>query len=101
MLTFLAYLDLYICSNLQRYFQSAYQSSEGSGKTLHLVVAKEISNTVYMFVCVYGLLPSQQFFSHVGLISCLSGLNPYEDTTQYICTSGESRTTVPSNTLPD
>ena len=29
------------------------------------------------FVCVDALCPSQQFFSHVGMISCLFGLNQY------------------------
>ena len=30
-----------------------------------------------MFVCVDALHPSQQFFSHVGMIPCLPGFNKY------------------------
>ena len=28
-----------------------------------------------LFVCVDALCPSQQFFSHAGMFSCLPGLN--------------------------
>ena len=30
-----------------------------------------------LFVCVGALMPTQQFFSHVGMIFCLPGLNQY------------------------
>ena len=36
-----------------------------------------ILKCVNLFVCVDALSPSQQFFSHVGTISCLPGLNWY------------------------
>ena len=54
------------------------------------------------FVCVDALHPSQQFFSHDGMFSCLSGLNHYlaEDKVSSSRTqhsdSSESRTRDPS-----
>ena len=32
---------------------------------------------IHLLVCVDALCPSQQFFSHVSMISCLPGLNQY------------------------
>ena len=49
-----------------------------------------------LFVCVGALHRSQQSFSHVGMISCLPGLNQYEAEDKVCCTrtqhsaSGES-----------
>ena len=45
----------------------------------HLIeVAATAGLTVLeIFVCVDALHPNQQSFSHVGMISCLPGLNQY------------------------
>ena len=53
-----------------------------------------------LFLCFDALYPSQQFFSNVGMISCLPGLNQYlvscSSTQQRDSTGGESRTSNPS-----
>ena len=38
-----------------------------------------------MLVCVDALHPSQQLFSHVGMISCLPGLNQYQAEDKVSC----------------
>ena len=45
-------------------------------KSLSLLAGRTVP---YLIVYVYfdALRPSQQFFSHVGTISCLSGFNQY------------------------
>ena len=42
---------------------------------------------ISLFVCVDALHPSQQFFSHVGMISCLPDSVFLKDTTQCLCES--------------
>ena len=42
---------------------------------VNCLMAFTICGNISYFVCVDALHPSHQFFSHVGIFSCLPGLN--------------------------
>ena len=50
----------------------------GMNKKIFKWFCRKSDTCMYLiFVCFDALHPSQQFFSHVGMISCLPGLNQY------------------------
>ena len=54
-----------------------YASNIGTDQCAHQLFILSRTIAISHFFCIDALCPSQQFFSHVGTISCFPGFNQY------------------------